>query len=486
MKQEETHTRQEKELLGEYFETMVKHLPGGLVVIRYENDGKLTPEFLSEGFAAMTDMTWEDAWTLYRQNALNGAHPDDLPGIIAALKEFLSSGQSQWELSYRLLKGDGTYMWIKNALTIVENEKGERRIYANYHDITKEQKEQEQLRRQYNELILKHYLAPGRNELLAGHCNITGNQIVEAIDYSNSHLLDTFSDKRDEFFTALSNLIVDPKDRQSFQDTFLNEPTLKSYENGETEIIRDFYLKFPDEAQGRYAQFKVKLITAPDTGDITGILNVTDITEKVISDLMMQQLSVASYDLVADVDLLRDHFVILTEKTENEHIQGAHGCYSERVNFLIHEQVLPKDKAHIERMLDPNYMMERLKQEGAYSFPYSIRGTHGEFLTKNMTVSAVDLRLGRICLSRTDITASLREQQRLFSVIAYTFEILAFIDVSTGHLTFHTRQTILENLPPFIVDDYDLAIMHFTEHFDPERHRDEVQEKFRQIGRAHV
>mgnify|MGYP000335027007 CR=1 FL=1 len=67
-----------------------------------------------------------------------------------------------------------------------------------------------------------------------------------------------------------------------------------------------------------------------------------------------------------------------------------------------------------------------------------------------MTVSAVDLRLGRVCLARTDITDSVREQQSMLNVVAYTFELMAFIDVNDGRVTMYTRQTVLENLSPYI------------------------------------
>ena len=59
-------------------------------------------------------------------------------------------------------------------------------------------------------------------------------------------------------------------------------------------------------------QFKVNLVETPDTGDITGILTVTDITDQTISDRIMHQLSVASYDLVVDVDMRQDRYTILS------------------------------------------------------------------------------------------------------------------------------------------------------------------------------
>ena len=59
-------------------------------------------------------------------------------------------------------------------------------LYASYRDLTVEFKEQEQIRRQYRELILQHYRTPGPNALIVGHCNITRSQITEISDYTDS------------------------------------------------------------------------------------------------------------------------------------------------------------------------------------------------------------------------------------------------------------------------------------------------------------
>lgn len=324
MRQDEVHNRQEKELLGEYFETMVNHLPGGLVVIRMEKDGQMIPEFISEGFAAMTGMSREEAWRIYKQDALGGGHPNDVAGIASGLTEYFASGESQWELTYRLLTGNGDYIWVKNALTSVVNERGERRIYANYHDITKERQEQDRLRQQYNELILKHSLTPGAGELFAGHCNITQNRIIEILDHTKSNLLETFGYVRQDFFAGISGMIVDEEERRAFCDTFMNEPCLAAYERGETEITGEFYVKLPADDRGRYVRIRVKMVSSPDSGDIIGIMSVTDITEKVISELTMHKLSVASYDLVINVDLSRDYYYVQTGNREKPKIGRAH------------------------------------------------------------------------------------------------------------------------------------------------------------------
>ena len=62
---QEVEMRKEKERLEQYFQTLVRHLPGGVAVVRYEKDGAMIPEFISDGFAAMTEMDMDDAWELY-------------------------------------------------------------------------------------------------------------------------------------------------------------------------------------------------------------------------------------------------------------------------------------------------------------------------------------------------------------------------------------------------------------------------------------
>ena len=37
----------------------------------------------------------------------------------------------------------------------------------------------------------------------------------------------------------------------------------------------------------------------------------------------------------------------------------------------------------------------------------------------------------------------------MLNVVAYTFELMAFIDVNDGRVTMYTRQTVLENLSPY-------------------------------------
>lgn len=479
---ETVRSRREKERLEQYFQTMVKNLPGGVAVVRYNKDGSMIPEFLSDGFSVMTGMTLEAAWNLYKEDAMMGVHPDDRGWVTQKMVDFVASGETRIDLVYRLLKGDGCYVWVKNTLSMIQSAGGEKCLYASYHDMTAEREEQEKFRQQYNEIILQHYLMPGPNALIVGHCNLTQNRMLEIIDHTDSNLIENFGDGRENFYTELGKLVVERRERELFMNSYLNGPLLEAYASGKTEMVQKCLIQLPQEPTGRYVQFKVSLVETPDTGDITGVLTVTDITEQVISDRIMHRLSIVSCDLVVDVDLVRDHCVVLSGALEEGDIIHEEVRHSERIAYMLREQVVPRDREQVSRMLNPDYMRERLQQEGTYSLSYSIAGQRGEIFVKRLTISAIDLKLGRVCLARADITDSVREQQRLLNVVAYTFELLAIINIDDGHLTVHTRDTVLDNLQPFTIEDYDSAVGQIVKSFGTDltdEEREQIEEQMR-------
>ena len=71
-----------------------------------------------------------------------------------------------------------------------------------------------------------------------------------------------------------------------------------------------------------------------------------------------------------------------------------------------------RERDYVESMLNPEKMLERLKEKKSYSFTYSIRDTEGKIRTKNMVISDVDLRLGRVCFVRADVTNVLAAERK--------------------------------------------------------------------------
>lgn len=460
---EDVIAQKEKERLEQYFQTVLKHLPGGAAVVCHKKGGGMAPEFLSDGFAEMVDMSQEEVWELYQKDALAGVHPDDRERLSEQLNRCISEGREHYEIVYRLKKGEADYLWVKAMFSLILSEGGDTRVYVDYHDITKEIEDARMLRQQYQEQLLQHYLTPGPNVMVLGHCNITANRITEIDDHTGSELLETFGDIREDFFRGISTLVADPEEREDFRRSFLNMPSLISFKKGETEIQRRYFIQLPREKKGRYAQFKVNLLEAPDTGDITGILTVTDVTNQVVHDQILHQISINSCDLIADVDLFSDTYVLMNGMGGEE--MAVQGSYSQRLAWLMKNQVFSRESAHVAKLLEADYMLERLKKDENYTLSYSLVDEDGSTRAKKLVVTAIDLRLGRACLARTDITDSVREQRGLLNMIAYTFELACFIELDSNVLTMYTRETVLKNLPPYMLTDYNSKIVKLSSRF---------------------
>lgn len=476
---QEVLTRREKERLEIYFRTVVDALPGGVSVVHMGTDGAMTTEFISDGFATMTRMSLEEATRLYKHDALAGIHPDDAAKIRQQLDHCIASGGDRCELIGRLQLGGGGYLWLKSNLSIKRMNDGSLMLYSVYTDISASVEEKAQIRRQYENLLLQHYRMAGPNELVLGHCNITQNRILEILDYTNSDLLQTFGTNREAFFTGIASLVVDEAERRAFLNLYLNKPALEAFFRHETEQILKCFIKLPKEPHGRYVQFKVNLVETPDTGDITGVLTVTDITEQTISDRILHQLSVTSYDYVIDLNLTEDSFTVLTCSRNAPYVPPPCGCHSERVADMVQHAVAPKDRKRYAAALDPDEIRQRLQKENPYTISYCLITEKGDILTKNMTVSAVDLRLGRVCLVCSDITESVREEQSLLNMMAYTFERMGLLHISSGRFTMYTRQTVLENLSPYVMECYEDKLETFTEKYGTGKDREEIIKQFR-------
>lgn len=412
---EEVRSRKEKVRLEAYFQTVVKYMPGGVAVIRYEKSGELIPEFLSEGFVAMTGRTEAELLQIYQKEVTGGIYPDDKERVRSFIQNYIETENGPCEVVYRMMRSDGTYLWVKNTLSVIRSDGGEKIIYAGYIDITKEQKEKEHLRSQYSEMLMQHYRESGPNVLIVGHCNITQNRMLEVIDYTDSDMLDTYGKARSGFYAGLAGLISDEIEERQFGDIFYNEPSILAYRHGRKELSGDYYIELPSEGHGRYARFLVKMVETPDTGDITGILSVTDVTEETISNRIVNRLSYSNYDTIVKVDLSNDRYEVLAGQITSEKNQdapGHRGSHSACLLYMLEKQVAAKDQKHMAEMMDPEYMLERLSASGMYTFSYSIQDRDDHVLDKSMTISPVDLRLKRVCLAITDVTDILAAERQ--------------------------------------------------------------------------
>lgn len=239
------------EQLEQFYQTLVQNLPGGIAVIRFDMAKKqMLPEYISEGFAAMTGMSTDEAYALYKNDATAGVHPDDLDYIIGRLNQHLKKHLDTCESIYRLRKKDGSYIWIKNNSSLILSPNEIPLIYAVYSDITKEIAAQNKLRQKYNDLLLRQQNYPLSNEILSGYCDITANRILRIYDKTGIDPLQKFGFERQNFFKGLATLIESPEERQHFLNTFLNAPLLEKFAQGINSQELECFIRMPHDNSG--------------------------------------------------------------------------------------------------------------------------------------------------------------------------------------------------------------------------------------------
>lgn len=316
--------------------------------------------------------------------------------------------------------------------------------------------EQEPLYGRYRELLLRHYHRGDPGVLLVGHYGTKNGRILDLIDHTGSGLRQRFGTDRNAFFQGLAAFVVDAAERRALLSLCLDMPIAADVPGRDAERSVRCFIHLPGEETGRYIQFTINWLEVPGDQDVTVIFNMTDITEQVMAEYIPRRLSIAGCDLVMDVDLFKGTYRVLNfgNSKKMEDTQLHEGSYEKQAAHILRTQVVPRDQERVANLTDPEYILERLGREDSYWFHYSMFGEQQEILTKNMSISSIDLRLGRVCMARSDITDSLREQQAMLNVLALTFDLVSFIDIKSGGMTMFTRRTVQENLSPYYFVDY--------------------------------
>ena len=447
------------EQLEQFYQTLVQNLPGGIAVIRFDMAKKqMLPEYISEGFAAMTGMSTDEAYALYKNDATAGVHPDDLDYIIDRLNQHLKNHLDTCESIYRLRKKDGSYIWIKNNSSLILSPNEIPLIYAVYSDITKEREAQNKLRQKYNDILLRQQNYPLSNEIISGYCDITASRILRIYDKTGIDPLQKFGFERQNFFKGLATLIESPEERQHFLNTFLNAPLLEKFAQGINSQELECFIRMPHDNSGHYLKCVINMIESPDNGHTIGVLSVLDLTQFKINDQVSMHLAHAHYDFIATCDFNSDSYQLFFTNSKANLMPPEQGSYSKNIVAFLQTFTVPKDREFCMEMFDPANMQRRLYHENSYSFHYSLKDEQGHIYTKNMIVFLIDQRLNKVGMARADITDYVREQRALLNTLAYTFEQLSIINLVTKEFTMYTRKSVLQNLSPYKCADFNRAL----------------------------
>lgn len=387
---------------------------GGLAVLNYTAQGEWIPEFISEGFASLCGMEPAQMRKLYEHDALAGVHPEDRLRLAKELQEYAQTQNECGEFIYRLVRADGSYFWVRNYFSSVKRDDG---LYSNYcsvRDITAEVQEKRALRQQFRRMFNSFYNVLGKDELLICRCNATKNLLLDADNDRHRDLSVIVGHVYDDFIDFISQFIVDEDERREFVQAAGAASLQQAFERGERELSAVYFVSTPIEQCGRYGLFKISLLQDPDSKDVMGVLFLTDVTEKTIKKKIIDKLLALGTDRVVDLDLIHDRYKLLYAENNHKALIGREFPFRKHINKVAQEHVLPADREIWRKLLDKDYILEQLQKRGRYSFNYRVRRNADSDIVKvkKLTLAPVDMRLGRICVVRMDVTDSVADEVR--------------------------------------------------------------------------
>ena len=259
-----------------------------------------------------------------------------------------------------------------------------------------------------------YYNCVGKDELLVARCNATKNLLLDADNDRHCDLSGIVGDVYDDFIDFISQFIVDEDERREFVQAAGAASLQQAFERGERELSKVYFVSSPIEQCGRYGQFKISLLQDPDSKDVMGVLFLTDVTEKTIKKKIIDKMLALGTDRVVDLDLIHDRYKLLHAENNHKKLIGREFSFRKHIDKVAQEHVLPADREIWQKLLDKDYILEQLQKRGRYSFNYRVRKNADSDVVKvkKLTLAPVDMRLGRICMVRMDVTDSVADEVR--------------------------------------------------------------------------
>ncbi|WP_455266785.1 ATP-binding protein [Phascolarctobacterium sp.] len=387
---------------------------GGLAVLNYTAEGAWIPEFISDGFASLCGMEPAQMRELYEHDAMAGVHPEDRLRLVKELQEYVQTHNECGEFIYRLVRADGSYFWVRNYISSVKRDDGHYSNFCSVRDITAEVQEKRALRQQFRRMFNSFDSCLGKDELLVCRCNATKNLLLDADNDRHRDLSAIVGHVYDDFIDFISQFIIDEDERKEFLQISSAASLQQAFKRGERELSAVYFVSSPIEQCGRYGQFKISLLQDPDSKDVMCVLFLTDVTEKTIKKKIIDKMLALGTDRVVDLDLIHDRYKLLYAENNHKKLIGREFSFKKHIDKVAQEHVLPADKEIWLKLLDKDYILEQLQKRGCYSFNYRVRKNADSDVVKvkKLTLAPVDMRLGRICVVRMDVTDSVADEVR--------------------------------------------------------------------------
>lgn len=250
-------------------DALTANIPGGFQ--RCLDDEFFTMIYMSDGFLSMTGFTAEEIKLNFDNKYINMIFPADRERV---MKEIAEIKNENFELQYRLIKKDGSTLWILDKGQLVTGTDGVATFYCVLVDINKLKQTERQLIDSKTEIQLsneRYQIIMNQSDSIIFEYDILNKTVMYSGNFKKKFGFDPLTTGFPE--AAAEEGLIHPDDTDRYLEFFRNVELEDSYNEGEFRLTM---------ANGSYAWFEMKVTTIRDENGkpLRAIGRLTDITKQ--------------------------------------------------------------------------------------------------------------------------------------------------------------------------------------------------------------
>lgn len=335
-------------------------------------------------------------------------YPEDLRNMREKINVQLQHGNTIHNEN-RLICKNGEVKWISiNAQLFVE-EDGEKYFYCVFVDIS----EQKQLQDRANELYEKEliYFAElaSAEGCIQGRLNVTKNKMENYLSTSEVAIA-SVGDTYDSVMENLANSAVDDVYGNEIRASLKRKNVLNDFSIGKMDYHFEF-LRHRNDGSVFWSSTSMRSFLNPETGDIIVFFYTLDVTEQKLREQLLKRITEQDYDVITDIDMIHDTHKLVAFKKDDQCIIPQKGKFQKEIHLISDRYVDEAGKEVYLRNLDYTYMKKELADKDVYSFIIEMKD-HDQVRIKRFKLFYINRELGRICMTRTDVTDVVHQEQK--------------------------------------------------------------------------
>ncbi|BDF33917.1 hypothetical protein CE91St62_19820 [Lachnospiraceae bacterium] len=384
---------------------LYNNIPGGVFQCRFDedftvigaNDGLF--EFLGysrEEFAAMGN----------RMSAV--IYPEDLSVMPDKLNGQLKHGNTIQNQN-RLVCKDGSLKWASVKAQLFTEQNGERHFYCVLVDITEEKRLQERVNELYEQEMTYFAELSSKDGTFQGRINITQNKMENYISTANvavSRVGDTY----DQTVENLADSAVEEKYGHLLRETLERSKVLADYAAGKVDYNFSF-LRRRKDGTAFWSGSSFRSCLNPETGDVMMFFYTQDITEQRLQEQLLKKITKLDYDIITEIDITTSGYRLVGFSDEWDQSIPLQGDFQQQIREVAGRCMEEDAEKEFLEKLDYTYMKERLANQNSYTFILELKEARG-IRVKRFQVFFINEDLGRVCMTRADVTDVVRQEQK--------------------------------------------------------------------------